>query len=132
MSLLSKKNKLDTIHLDYDVQVIPIGEFETNLKKFITGEITKFIKEHILRVLSDRKYAAKQLRDIWKRFTDYGEGKFDLDYNLPNSGRVSFDLIQRFPNAIHFSRLVSITIDANDKETYEVFMECLYLKTWDY
>lgn len=72
MSLLSKKNKLDTIHLDYDVQVIPIGEFETNLKESITDEITKFIKEHILRVLSDRKYATKQLRDIWKRFTDYG------------------------------------------------------------
>lgn len=103
MSLLNKKNKLDTIHLDYDVQVIPIGKFETNLKESITDEITKFIKEHILRIISDRKYAAEQLGDIWKRFTDYGEGKFDLDHNLPNSGRVSFNLIQRFPNAIQKS-----------------------------
>lgn len=73
MSLLSKKNKLDTIHLDYDVQVIPIGEFETNLKESITDEITKFIKEHILRVLSDRKYASKlRLRSVRRNKQDAG------------------------------------------------------------
>ena len=130
MSLLKKKNKLDTIHLDYDVYVTPIGEFENKLKEFMVGEITRFIKENIFQVMSNRKYATEQLRDIWKRFTDCGEGEFDFDYNLPNSGRIYFHLIQRFPNAMHFSRLVSITIDANDEGTYGAFMECIYLKTW--
>ena len=132
MSLLNKENKQNTIHLNYDVYVTPIGEFEINLKEFITGEITMFIKEHILRVLSDRKYAIEQLRDIWKRFADNGEGEFDLDYNLPNIGRISFALVQRFPNAIYFSRLVSITIDTNDDETYEMFIDLLYHKECRY
>ena len=134
MSLLKKKNKLDTIHLNYDVYVTPIGEFEINLEKFITCEITRFIKEHILRVLSNRKYATEQLGDFWKRFVDDGEGEFDLDldYNLLIIGRISFALVQRFPNAIYFSRLVSITIDAKDNETYEMFIDLLYHKECRY
>lgn len=132
MSLLNKENKQNTIHLNYDVYVTPIGEFKINLKEFITCEITMFIKEHILRVLSDRKYAIEQLGDIWKRFADNREGEFDLDYNLPNIGRISFALVHRFPNAIYFSSLVSITIDTNDDETYEMFIDLLYHKECRY
>ena len=132
MSLLNKENKQNTIHLNYDVYVTPIGEFEINLKKFITCEITRFIKENILQVISNRKYATEQLGNFWKRFADDGEGEFDLDYNLLNKGRISFAFIQRFPNAIYFSRLVSITIDTNDDETYEMFIDLLHHKECRY
>jgi hypothetical protein len=132
MSLLNKENKQNTIHLNFDVYVTLIGEFEINLKEFITSEITMFIKENILQVISNRKYATEQLGDIWKRFTDYGEGEFDLDYNLPNIGRISFTLVQRFPNAIYFSSLVSITIDTNDDEIYEMFIDLLHHKECRY
>lgn len=133
MSLLSKKNKLDTIHLDYDVQVIPIGEFETNLKESITDEITKFIKEHILRVLSDRDYAANCLWYIFSYWMEniHREG-VAVVYDPPKDDHsISFNLVQLNLSGRH-TRLVSIIINSKNKETFETLVEYLYYKEWDY
>lgn len=69
MSLLSKKNKLDTIHLDYEVRVLPA--INDDRAYYLIREIEQFVNDNIFRVLSDRDYAANCLWYIFSYWMEH-------------------------------------------------------------
>ena len=123
MSLLNKQNKYQPVHL-CNVNVEVMARHQVTAIDLMIKEGTKFIQDHIIKVLSNRKYATEHLVSIWQRAA-HKEGtdhKFFIECDDPRNNKIHFYLLENHGHGI-YSYLAGFTIDNMEKEIFEKFVE---------